>query len=151
MGVVPAGVEVRAVVTAVKVWSKVAVPLIVTVPDNAGVVAVAVLNDALALIADAKCVVVSFKRCVKLYDVPAVSPLNVGESCHAPVPLRYSAPLTVVSVMLVVVLLAIVGAVGVVCAAFAIAAVAADVTLPVQLLAETTTEIVFPTSAATNL
>jgi len=127
------------------------VPLIVTVPDNAGVAAVAVLNDADALALDAKCVVVSFKRCVKLYDVPAVKPVNSGLSCHEPVPLRYSAPLTSVSVMLVVVLLAIVGAAGVVCAALATAAVADDVTLPVQLLADTTTEIDEPTSAAANV
>ena len=117
-------------------------PLIVTVPDNAGVAAVAVLNDADALALDAKCVVVSFNRCVKLYDVPAVNPVNVGLSCHAPLPCRYSAPLTVLSVMLVCVLLAIVGAAGVVCAAFATAAVADDVTLPVKLLAVTTTEMV---------
>ena len=47
MGVVPAGDEVSAVVTAVSVCPKVAVPLIVTVPDNAGVVAVAVFIAAL--------------------------------------------------------------------------------------------------------
>ena len=37
----------RAEVTAVRVWSKVAVPLIVTVPERAGAVAAAVLIDAL--------------------------------------------------------------------------------------------------------
>ena len=113
--------------------------------------AVAVLSDALALFADAKCVSVSFKRCVKLYDVPAVNPVKVGLSCHVPVPLRYSAPLTSVSVMLVVVLLAIVGAAGVFCAAFATAAVADDVTLPVKLVAATTTVIVCVMSACTNV
>jgi len=151
VGVVPAGVEVRAVVTAVKVCPNVAVPLIVTVPESAGVAAVAVLNDADALALDTKCVAVSLSRCVKLYDVPAVKPVNSGLSCHEPVPLRYSAPLTSVSVMLVVVLLAIVGAAGVVCAALATAAVADDVTLPVKLPADTTTEIDAPTSAATNV
>ena len=124
-----------------------AVPLIVTVPDNA---AVAVLNDALGLSPEIKCVAVSFKRCVKLYAVPAVSPVNVGLSCHEPVPLRYSAPLTMVSVILVVVLLAIVGAAGVVCAALATADVAEDVTLPVQFEADTLTVMVAPTSAAAN-
>ena len=110
-----------------------------------------VLNDALALSLETKCVAVSFNRCVKPYAVPAVSPVKVGLSCHAPVSLRYSAPLTSVNVMLVVVLLFIVGAAGVVCAAFATAAVADDVTLPVQLLAVTTTEIAVPTSAAANV
>ena len=43
MGVVLAGEEVRAEVTAVNVWSKVAVPVMLTLPDKAGVV---VLNDA---------------------------------------------------------------------------------------------------------
>ena len=138
-------------VTAVRVWSKVAVPVIVTVPERAGVDAVAVLKFAAVLADDAAWVVVSFKRYVKEYDVPAVKPVNSGLSCHAPVPLRYSAPLTVVSVMLVVVLLAIVGAAGAVCAAFATAAVADEVTEPVQLVADTTTEMVLAMSAATNL
>jgi hypothetical protein len=135
----------------VSVWSKVAVPVIVTVPERAGVDAAAVLKFAAALAADTVCVAVSFRRCVKLYDVPAVNPLNVGLSCHEPLASLYSALLTVVSVMLLAVLLAIVGAAGVVCAAFATAAVADEVTLPVQLLADTTTLIVAPTSAAANL
>jgi len=42
VGVVPAGVEVSAVVTAVSVCPKVAVPVMVTVPERAGVDAVAV-------------------------------------------------------------------------------------------------------------
>ena len=138
-------------VTAVKVRPKVVVPLMVTVPDNAAVPAVAVLKFAAALALETKCVGVSFNRCVKLYDVPAVNPVNSGLSCHAPVPLRYSAPLTSVSVMLVAVLLAIVGASGAVCAAFATAAVAADVTLPVKLPADTLTVMVCPTSAAANV
>ena len=103
------------------------------------------------LMLDALCVAVSFRRCWKAYDVPAVNPLKVGLSCHAPVPLRYSAPATVVSVMLVCVLLAIVGAEGVVCEALATAAVADEVTLPVRLPAVTTTEMVCPTSPATNV
>ena len=64
---------------------------------------VAVLKFAAALAPEAVCVAVSFNRCVKLYDVPAVNPSKVGLSCHASVPLRYSAPLTVDSVILVVV------------------------------------------------
>ena len=47
MGVVPAGVEVKAVVTAVRVCPNVGVPVMVTVPDNAGVVPDAVLMFAL--------------------------------------------------------------------------------------------------------
>ena len=113
--------------------------------------AVAVLNDADALALETKCVAVSFKRCVKLYDVPAVKPVKSGLSCHEPVPLRYSAPLTSVSVMLVVVLLAIVGAAGVVCAALATADVAEDVTLPVQFEADTLTVMVAPTSATAKV
>ena len=103
---------------------------------------VAVLKFAAVLSPDAACVFVSFNRCVKLYDVPAVSSLNVGLSCHAPFPLRYSALFTVVSVMLVEVALAIVGAAGVFCAAFSTVAVADDVTLPVKLPAVTTTVMV---------
>ena len=53
MGVVPAGVEDRAEVTAVKVCPKVAVPVIVTVPERAGVAAVAVLKFAVVLMPDA--------------------------------------------------------------------------------------------------
>ena len=56
-----------------------------------------------------------------------------------------------VSVILVVVLLDIVGAAGVVCAALATAAVADDVTLPVQFEADTLTVMVAPTSAAANV
>ena len=112
---------------------------------------VAVVKFAAVLSPDAACVFVSFNRCVKLYDVPAVNPLNCGPSCHAPFPLRYSALFTVVSVMLFVVLLAIVGAAGAFCAALATVAVAADVTLPVQLLAVTLTFTVLPTSAAANV
>ena len=125
-----------------------AVPLIVTEPDNAGMAAV--LKFALGLSAETKCVSVCFSRCVNWYDVLAVRPSNSGLSCHEPVPLRYSALVTAVSVMLVVVLLAIVGAAGVVAVALATVAVAADVTLPVQLLAETLTFTVLPTSAAAN-
>ena len=44
MGVVPAGEEVRAVVTAVKVWSNTAEPLIVTVPDRVGAPAAVTVN-----------------------------------------------------------------------------------------------------------
>ena len=54
--------------------------------------------------------------------------------------------------MLVVVLLAKVGIVGtVVCAAFVTLAVGDEVTLPLQLAAVTTTDIVFPMSACTNV
>ena len=60
---VPAGDEVRAVVTAVKIWSNIAKPLIVTLPDNAGVAAVAVLKFAAVLGFEAECVAVSFNRC----------------------------------------------------------------------------------------
>jgi len=114
----------------------------VTEPDNA---AVAVLNDALGLSPEIRCVAVSFNLCVNEYDVPAVSTPNVGLSCHAPFPLRYSALFTAVSVMLFVVALAIVGAAGVLCAALATAAVAPDVTLPVKFVADTVTEMVCPT------
>ena len=44
-----------------------------------------------------------------------------------------------------------VGVAGAVCVALATAAVADEVTLPVQLVADTTTEMVLAMSAATNL
>ena len=63
MGVVPAGVDASAEVTAVKVCPKVAVPVMVTVPERAGVDADAVLKFAVVLALEAKCVAVSFNRC----------------------------------------------------------------------------------------
>ena len=45
MGVVPAGEEANAEVTAVRVWSNVAVPVMVTVPDRVGVAAAVLISS----------------------------------------------------------------------------------------------------------
>jgi hypothetical protein len=111
----------------------------------------AVESDAEALAGEARWVAVSALRCVKGYDVEAVNPLKVVEDWNAP-PLRlYSHPETVVSVILLGVLLAMVGAAGAVCVALVTATVAGEVTLPLQLAAETTTVMVLPMSAATKV
>ena len=58
------GVDDNAEVTAVSVSPNTALPLIVTVPPKTGGLPASVLNDAAALLRDAKWVGVSFKRCV---------------------------------------------------------------------------------------
>ena len=58
----------------------------------------------------------------------------------------YSHPVTVLSVMLFVVTDNNVGAAGAVCAALVTAAVAGEVTLPLQLAADTSTVMVLPMS-----
>ena len=60
-------------------------------------------NNTTALAGDAKWVVVSTKRCVKLYDVLGVNSENAGDDCHAPSLQLYSQPETVTSVMVVLV------------------------------------------------
>ena len=152
VGVVPAGLEDRLLVFTLNCCPNVAVPVIDTVPARVGVAAVDVLILAATLAAEARCVAVSAILCVKLYEVPALKLPKVGELCQVPEPLWYSAPATVCNVMLVVVLLALVGAPGAAGpAAFATAAVAAELTVPEQLPAPTTTLIVWPTSAATGV
>ena len=136
----PAGDEARALVTAVSVKPKVAVPVMVGVPERA---ACAVLKPAAGLAAEGRCVAVCAILWVKLYDVFAVRPLNVAEVTQPVVPLWYSIPAIVLSVMLVVVLLAIVGAAGAGGpAALATAAVDTDVTVPDRFDAVTFTIIV---------
>ena len=132
------GLEVKLEVLAVKVFPNTALPVMETVPER---LARSVEKEADGLSADAKCVSVSALRCVNVYKVFGINPLNTGDDCHAPPLMRYSQPETVTSVMLVGVLLAIVGVAGVSWVAFVTAAVLADVTLPVQFATDTTTFI----------
>ena len=104
------GLEVKADVLAVKVCPNIALPLMDTVPLS---VACPVVNDAGELAGEAKCVAVSAVRCVNVYDVFGVKPVNAGDDCHvAPPSLLYSQPETVLSVILVVVLPNIAGTAG---------------------------------------
>ena len=136
-------------VTAVNVWSNTWLPVIVTVPPKTGVDWVEIAVGLLA--GDAEWVVVSARRWVKLYDVPDESPVKALEGCHEPVPMRYSHPGTVASVMLVVVLLDMVGAAGAAWAILATVTVLPEVTLPVQFAAVTTTLTTLFISSTTNL
>ena len=51
-----------------------------TEPPKTGGVPSWVLNVADGLAGDAKCVAVSVLRCVKVYDVLGVNPVNAGEA-----------------------------------------------------------------------
>ena len=59
-----------------------------------------------------------FMRWEKLYGVFMSSPVNVGLSCHAPSPIRYSQPSTAARVTLLIVALALAGGLGAVWPAF---------------------------------
>ena len=139
------GEDVNPVVSAVRVCPYCAVPDMVTVPVKR---AAAVENVACGLAADSRWVAVSVKRWVNVYAVEGVNPVNTGEDWKVPPLMLYSQPATVDSVMVSGVLLAIVGAAGADGVAFPMVAVAAEVMVPEQFEADTSTEIVSPMSAA---
>ena len=124
---------------AVNVCPNTALPVMETVPLK---FARSVENAADGLFGEAKCVAVSARRWMNVYDVFGVNPSNTGDDCHdVPAFRLYSQPETLVSVILVGAPLDLVGAEGAVWLAFATAAVLEDVTLPLQFAAVTTTLI----------
>jgi hypothetical protein len=78
--------------------------------------------------------------------VSGVKPPKTLLDVNAPPSLLYSQPVTGFNVIVVAVEDAFVGAAGAVCVAFVTVAVAAEVTLPSQLDADTVTVIVLPIS-----